>query len=133
MTPIASADIEHVKVALLSCVGKKQDQSITMTFSLQSTDINKTVQFEMGNLKGTQLAVDLQGNTYNSDKVEGSSSKYASEVFVDAPVKATVKFEGIPSSVQLLKTIKLFLFSPAGGLSYKKIHPQFTDIKVSWD
>lgn len=134
LTPIKSALTHQVKINILSCIGNKQDQTITLLLTFVNGDVNKTIQFQNSGFgKGKQLAVDVQGNSYNTDNVQCGQSKYSSEILTNVPVKATVIFEGIPSSVLMLKVVKFYMILSDNHSVPATIEPQFSDLAVKWE
>lgn len=112
--------------------GNKQDQTVTLTLALASTDFDRDFNFHIGTGAGAQNAIDVEGNSYHTNDVQGSDSKYTNFLYVGAPVKVTVKFNNIPPSVLYMKRVTLAFNYTDRNDRLQSAKPFFTDLKVDW-
>ena len=116
---------DKVEFSLLSCKSNKGTNSVTLEFLIVNKDVNKTIQFtpvRFGN------AIDLQGNAYKPSDIKIGTEKYASTLFKDVPLKLTITFSGIDTSVKLLKLVNLQFFTPP--TKFKQTDVIFKDITI---
>lgn len=130
--PIKTANKLKIDFNLIACEGDIQEQKVTVTFNLINTDVNKSIQFNIDNFNRGQTAVDVQGNVYNTDKITVGAEKYASKIFTDVPVKATITFVSVPSSALIFKMIGIKGFTSDSQAHLTNFEVQYKDISITW-
>jgi hypothetical protein len=119
LSPIKKVTAKNIDFNISNCEGNNKEQTIDLTLVLTNHGPNT----DLGLRKA--VAVDAEGNEYETYQIKIGSGSSNNKVYTDVPVKTIFKFEKVLPSVKLLKLIAIEFTGNNGGFEYK-------DIPVTW-
>ena len=119
LAPIKSATSNKMDFNINKCEGNLKEQTINLTLVI----INHGPNTDLGLRKA--VAVDAEGNEYETYGIRIGSGGSTNKVYTDVPVKTLFEFKKVLPTVKLLKIIAIEFTGNNGGFEYK-------DIPVTW-
>jgi hypothetical protein len=119
LNPVKTVTAKNIGFNISKCEGNAKEQSIYLTLVLTNHGPNT----DLGLRKA--IAVDAEGNEYETYQINIGSGSSNNKVYTDVPVKTIFKFEKVLPTVKLLKLIAIEFTGNNCGFEYK-------DIPVTW-
>jgi hypothetical protein len=119
LAPIKKATSNKMDFLLTKCEGNIKEQTITVTLVITNHGPNTDLSLSKS------VGVDVEGNEYQTHRINIGSESFRNKVFTDVPVKTTFTYEKVLPSVKLMKLIAIDIGGNDPGFEYK-------DIPVTW-
>lgn len=119
LTPVKAVTSKNIDFNIYKCEGNITEQTITLTLVITNHGPNADLNFRKA------IAVDAEGNEYETYAIKIGSGGSNNKIFTDVPVKSLFEFKKVLPTVKLLKIIAIEFGGSDAGFEYR-------DIPVTW-